>query len=63
MPENPTITTASDTAEPVRQTLRLGVAGPVGTGKSSLIALICRELAADLSLGVVHAPDGLAPPI
>src|SRR6476469_8551013 len=53
VPENPTITTASDTADPVRQTLRLGVAGPVGTGKSSLIALICRELAADLSLGVI----------
>lgn len=24
--------------------LRLGVAGPVGTGKSTLIATICREL-------------------
>ena len=33
--------------------MRLGVAGPVGTGKSSLIALICRELAAELSLGVI----------
>ncbi len=33
--------------------MRLGVAGPVGTGKSSLIGLLCRELAADLSLGVV----------
>jgi urease accessory protein len=33
--------------------LRLGVAGPVGTGKSSLIALICRELAAELELAVV----------
>ena len=33
--------------------LRLGVAGPVGTGKSSLIALICRELGAELSLAVV----------
>jgi urease accessory protein len=33
--------------------VRLGVAGPVGTGKSSLIALLCRELAADLRLGVV----------
>ena len=32
---------------------RLGVAGPVGTGKSSLIALLCRELAADLQLGVI----------
>jgi len=36
-----------------RRSLRLGVAGPVGTGKSSLIALICRELAAELSLGVL----------
>jgi urease accessory protein len=35
------------------RSLRLGVAGPVGTGKSSLIALICRELAAELSLGVI----------
>ena len=33
--------------------LRLGVAGPVGTGKSSLIALLCRELSADLKLAVV----------
>ena len=33
--------------------LRLGVAGPVGTGKSSLIAMICRELAGELSLAVV----------
>lgn len=33
--------------------MRLGVCGPVGTGKSSLIALLCRELAGDLQLGVV----------
>ncbi|MCK6212496.1 urease accessory protein UreG [Georgenia sp. EYE_87] len=44
MPENPTRPTRS---------LRLGVAGPVGTGKSSLIALLCRELAGDLRLGVI----------
>lgn len=35
------------------RSLRLGIAGPVGTGKSSLIAMICRELAAELSLGVI----------
>lgn len=35
------------------RSLRLGVCGPVGTGKSSLIALLCRELAAELRLGVV----------
>ncbi|WP_435745422.1 urease accessory protein UreG [Nocardioides sp. SYSU DS0663] len=33
--------------------LRLGVAGPVGTGKSSLIATVCRALSAELELGVV----------
>lgn len=33
--------------------LRVGVCGPVGTGKSSIIALICRELAGVLELGVV----------
>lgn len=32
--------------------LRLGVCGPVGTGKSSLIALLCRELS-QLQLGVI----------
>ncbi|MFL6023798.1 MAG: urease accessory protein UreG [Marmoricola sp.] len=33
--------------------LRLGICGPVGTGKSSLIAMLCRELADRLSLAVV----------
>src|SRR6478735_8600623 len=44
----------SSTREPSRRTtLRLGVAGPVGTGKSSIIALICREMSAELQLGVI----------
>lgn len=33
--------------------LRLGVAGPVGTGKSSLVATLCRALGAELRLGVI----------
>jgi urease accessory protein len=33
--------------------LRLGVAGPVGTGKSSLIGMLCRELGDTLELGVI----------
>jgi urease accessory protein len=33
--------------------LRVGVGGPVGTGKSSLIAALCRGLADELELGVV----------
>jgi len=41
-----------DAPAPTRS-FRLGVAGPVGTGKSSLIAMLCRELAASLRLGVI----------
>lgn len=37
----------------IRRALRLGVAGPVGTGKSSLIALVCAELGTELSLAVI----------
>ena len=33
--------------------LRVGVGGPVGTGKTTLLAALCRELAPRLSLGVV----------
>jgi urease accessory protein len=35
------------------RSFRLGVAGPVGTGKTSLIALVCQQLAGELRLGVV----------
>lgn len=33
--------------------LRLGVAGPVGTGKSSVIATLCRHLSNEFRLGVI----------
>ena len=33
--------------------LRLGVVGPVGTGKSTLIATLCRQLGAELNIGVI----------
>ncbi|MCK0117928.1 urease accessory protein UreG [Isoptericola sp. S6320L] len=50
MPENPLPETApTTTARP----LRLGVAGPVGVGKSSLIATVCRALATELEIGVI----------
>lgn len=42
----------SDSTSPDRA-LRLGVAGPVGTGKSSLIATICRALTEEFRLGVI----------
>jgi urease accessory protein len=38
---------------PVDRPLRIGVGGPVGSGKSSLIAALCRELSSELELGVV----------
>jgi len=44
---------APATRAPATRALRLGVCGPVGTGKSSLIATICRELARTLRLAVV----------
>lgn len=36
-----------------RRALRIGIGGPVGTGKSSLIAALCAQLAGTLRLGVV----------
>jgi urease accessory protein len=45
--------TVAPTAPTATRALRLGVAGPVGTGKSSLIATLCRALADELELGVV----------
>jgi len=37
----------------VTRSFRLGIAGPVGVGKSSLIALVCSELRHEFRLGVV----------
>ncbi|WP_194521556.1 urease accessory protein UreG [Cellulosimicrobium sp. JZ28] len=51
MPEN--LPDAPTAPTPTPRSLRLGVAGPVGTGKSSLIALLCRELSEVLRLGVI----------
>ena len=33
--------------------LRIGIAGPVGSGKTALVACLCRELASRLGVGVV----------
>src|SRR5699024_2271858 len=35
------------------RSLRIGVAGPVGTGKSSAIALLCRHLSDEFRIGVI----------
>jgi urease accessory protein len=39
--------------DPGRTTLRVGIGGPVGTGKTSLVAELCRRLAPDHGLLVV----------
>ncbi|HWF26619.1 MAG TPA: urease accessory protein UreG [Solirubrobacteraceae bacterium] len=43
----------ADRAAAGARALRIGVGGPVGTGKSSLIATLCRALAGELEIGVV----------
>ena len=35
------------------RSLRIGVGGPVGSGKTALVAALCRSLAAEVALGVV----------
>ncbi len=37
----------------ITQALRIGVGGPVGSGKTALVAALCRSLAGELALAVV----------
>ena len=39
--------------DPARRSLRVGVGGPVGTGKTELVAALCRVLAPEMSMVVV----------
>lgn len=45
--------TGTSSATPMTRSLRLGVAGPVGTGKSSVIATLCRALSEEMRIGVI----------
>src|SRR5262249_36530486 len=38
---------------PPDRALRIGIGGPVGSGKSSLVAALCRSLGEELAIGVV----------
>ncbi len=38
---------------PGTRPLRIGIGGPVGSGKTSLVAALCRELGGELSLAVI----------
>lgn len=40
-------------ANTASRSLRIGVAGPVGTGKSSVIAALCRHLSEEFAIGVI----------
>ncbi|GGO07499.1 urease accessory protein UreG [Microbispora rosea subsp. aerata] len=42
-----------DAADPHGRALRLGIGGPVGSGKTALVAALCRSLGPSLRLGVV----------
>lgn len=53
MPETATTSPAEAAPAAKNRALRLGIAGPVGTGKSSLIASVCRALSEELRLGVI----------
>ena len=39
--------------DPTGRPLRIGIGGPVGSGKTALVAALCRTLGCDLDLGVV----------
>jgi urease accessory protein len=43
----------NDTSANANRALRIGVAGPVGTGKSSTIATLCRNLSNEFAIGVI----------
>jgi urease accessory protein len=42
-----------DAADPHGRALRLGIGGPVGSGKTALVAALCRSLGPSMRLGVV----------
>ena len=43
----------ADRPHPTDRPLRIGIGGPVGSGKTALIAALCRALAGELSVAVV----------
>ncbi|WP_369200420.1 urease accessory protein UreG [Streptomyces sp. PU-14G] len=53
LPSSAAPSSSSSAHEPARRALRVGVAGPVGTGKSSILATLCRELAGGMAMAVV----------
>ncbi|MYT27461.1 MULTISPECIES: GTP-binding protein, partial [unclassified Streptomyces] len=53
-PERHTYSAAAPVrADGTRRALRIGLGGPVGTGKTATVAALCRELRDELSLAVV----------
>ena len=52
-PKSPVAVGGPVAAAPPPRPLRLGVGGPVGSGKTTLVAALCRALGGELSLAVV----------
>lgn len=50
---HPHVDTASALPRSPGQALRIGIGGPVGSGKTALVAALCRALAAEYQLAVV----------
>lgn len=47
------LTTPTDGGQPRGKALRVGIGGPVGGGKTALVAALCRTLGTELSIAVV----------
>ena len=52
-PAQDRLTAPGGAARPADRALRIGIGGPVGSGKTALVAALCRSLGARLRLGVV----------
>ena len=53
LPHEPHGAATHATPAPTGRAIRIGIGGPVGSGKTALVAALCRALGTDLRLGVV----------
>ena len=53
LPHEPHGAAAHAPVAPTGRAIRIGIGGPVGSGKTALVAALCRALGAELRLGVV----------
>ncbi len=53
LPHDPHGVTTHAAPAPTGRAIRIGIGGPVGSGKTALVAALCRALGTDLRVGVV----------